>query len=258
MTPELRSALANKLLTLADDELILAHRHSEWAGHGPILEEDIAFANLSLDEMGHATLWYGAYQELTGESPDRMAFFRDAAAFRNVQMVELPNGDWAFSMLRQYLFDTAEMVQLTRLVESSYQPIAAAAAKIRLEELYHLRHTSQWVRRLGLGTDESNGRMQHALNQLWPYAQQLFVPLPDESLLVEAGMVGVSRSASETTAELYQQWLPTVRDHLTNAGLSIPDNDQPPTTSRAEHTPHLTALLAEMQMVARLDPQAQW
>ena len=258
MTPELQTALADKLLALADDELILAHRHSEWAGHGPILEEDIAFANLSLDEMGHATLWYEAYQELTGTEPDRLAFFRGPADFRNVQMVELPNGDWAFSMLRQYLFDTAEMVQLTALVVSSYQPIAAAAAKIRLEELYHLRHTSQWVKRLGLGTEESNGRMQRALDELWPYAQQLFVPLPAESLLVEAGIVGVSRSASETTADLYQQWLPTVRDHLTNAGLIIPDNDQPPTRSRAEHTPHLSRLLAEMQMVARLDPEAAW
>jgi ring-1,2-phenylacetyl-CoA epoxidase subunit PaaC len=251
MTPERRNALAAKLLALADDELILGHRHSEWAGHGPILEEDIAFANLALDEMGHATLWYEAYQELTGEEPNKIVFFRDAAGFRNVQMVELPNGDWAFSMLRQYLFDTAEMVQLSRLVESSYEPIAAAAAKIRLEELYHLRHTSQWVKRLGLGTEESNGRMQRALNELWPYAQQLFVPLPDESLLIEAGMV-------RETAELYQQWLPTVRDHLTNAGLTIPHADRPSTTSRTEHTSHLTALLAEMQMVARLDPQAKW
>jgi ring-1,2-phenylacetyl-CoA epoxidase subunit PaaC len=251
MIPELRDALAAKLLALADDELILAHRHSEWAGHGPILEEDIAFANLALDEMGHATLWYEAYQELTGEDPDKTVFSRDAAGFRNVQMVELPNGDWAFSMLRQYLFDTAEMVQLTPLVESSYEPLAAAADKIRLEELYHLRHTSQWVRRLGLGTAESNGRLQRALDELWPYARQLFVPLPDEQLLVDAGMVGAS-------ANLYQQWLRTTTNHLTQAGLALPDESQPPSQSRADHTPHLAALLAEMQMVARLDPQAAW
>jgi ring-1,2-phenylacetyl-CoA epoxidase subunit PaaC len=251
MNPELRSALAAKLLALADDELILAHRHSEWVGHGPILEEDIAFANLALDEMGHATLWYEAYQELTGEEPDRMVFFRDTAAFRNVQMVELPNGDWAFSMLRQYLFDTAEMVRLSRLVESSYEPIAAAAAKIRLEELYHLRHTNQWVKRLGLGTEESNGRLQRALDELWPYAQQLFVPLPNEHLLVKAGIVG-------ETDNLHQQWLQTTTGHLTQSGLTLPDESQPPSQSRADHTPHLAALLAEMQMVARLDPQAAW
>jgi ring-1,2-phenylacetyl-CoA epoxidase subunit PaaC len=251
MTPELRRTLAAKLLALADDELILAHRHSEWAGHGPILEEDIAFTNLALDEMGHATLWYEAYQELTGESPDKLAFFRDATAFRNVQLVELPNGDWAFSMLRQYLFDTAEMVQLTRLVESSYEAIAAAAAKIRLEELYHLRHTSQWVKRLGLGTEESHGRLQRALDELWPYAQQLFVPLPDETLLVKARMVG-------ETAVMHREWLQTVHTHLTSANLAIPDKDQPPATSRTDHTPHLATLLAEMQMVARLDQQAAW
>ena len=251
MTPELQTALANKLLALADDELILAHRHSEWAGHGPILEEDIAFANLALDEMGHATLWYEAYQELTGQAPDKMAFFRDAPAFRNVQLVELPNRDWAFSMLRQYLFDVAEMVQLSQLINSSYEPIAAPAAKIRLEELYHLRHTSQWVKRLGLGTEESNGRLQRALDELWPYAQQLFVPLPDEQLLVESGMV-------TEAIGLHQTWLQTTTEHLTQSGLTLPTESQPVSQNRTEHTPHLTSLLAEMQMVARLDPAAMW
>ena len=96
------------MVALADDELILAHRNSEWTGHGPILEEDIAFSNIAQDEMGHATLWYNILQKETGETPDQMVFFRDAAAYRNVQMVELPKGDWAFSMLRQYLFDAAE------------------------------------------------------------------------------------------------------------------------------------------------------
>ena len=127
---------------LADDELILGQRDSEWTGHAPILEEDIAFSNIAQDELGHATIWYGLLSELTGEEPNELVFFRDFDDFRNVTLVELPNGDWAFSMLRQYLFDAFEMVRLSQLLESLYRPVAEAAAKIRMEELYHYRHTS--------------------------------------------------------------------------------------------------------------------
>ncbi len=251
LTPERQQALADYLLALADDELILAHRNSEWTGHGPILEEDIAFTNIALDEMGHAKIWYGLVHKLTGDDPDRLVFFRDAADYRNVQMVELPKGDWAFSLLRQYLFDTAETARLPYLAQSSYPPIAAAAAKIRPEEIYHLRHTQSWVKRLGLGTDESNRRMQNGLNDLWPYAQQMFAPLPGEDLLAAAGIVGAGTA-------VHAAWLNVVTQHLTDSGLQIPANDQPPTNGRANHTSHLDALLADMQLVARLDPKAKW
>ncbi|HEX6384906.1 MAG TPA: 1,2-phenylacetyl-CoA epoxidase subunit PaaC [Anaerolineae bacterium] len=250
MNSEVKRALRDRIVALADDEMILAHRHSEWAGHGPILEEDIAFANIALDEMGHASTWYGLLPALTGEDPDQMVFFREAGDYRCVQMVVLPKGDWAFSMLRQYLFDGAEMVQLGHLADSAYRPLAEAAAKIRTEEIYHLRHTSQWVRRLGLGTEESNWRLQRALDELWPYAQQLFVPLPDEGLLVEARIV-------KETAVLHDEWQQVVRHHLEESGLRVPDN-RPPVSSRTEHTEHLPPLLEEMQIVARLDPEAEW
>ena len=238
-------------MALADDELILAHRHAEWTGHGPILEEDIAFTNIALDELGHAQLWYNLLSELTGADPDILVFFRDVDDFRNVQLVELPNGDWAFSLLRQYLFDTAEMFRLPQLVNSSYEPIAAAAAKIRSEELYHLRHTQSWVKRLGLGTEESHGRMQQGLNSLWSYAQQLFAPLPEEHLLVAEGIIG------DGTA-IHDAWLNTVMGFLVEAGLQVPANKQPPTTSRQKHTGHFSQLLTEMQLVARVDPDARW
>lgn len=251
MEPGVKEALRARIRALADDEMILAHRNSEWAGHGPILEEDIAFANIALDEMGHASIWYGLLQALTGDDPDRMVFFRDPADYRNVQMVELPKGDWAFSMLRQYLFDAAEMVQLGHLAQSAYRPLAEAAAKIRTEEIYHLRHTGQWVKRLGLGTEESQGRLQRALDELWPYAQQLFVPLPGEERLVEAGIVVAA-------AALHEQWRQAVTSHLEEAGLRLLAGDRPPTASRSQHTEHLPALLAEMQAVARLDPEASW
>ena len=173
-------ALADYLLALADDELILGHRNSEWTGHAPILEEDIAFANLAQDEIGHARLWYGLVNDLGGPEPDRLVFFRSAAEYRNAPILELPKGDWAFSMLRQYLFDVGEAQRLPLLAGSPHRPLAEAAAKIRTEEIYHLRHTHAWIERLAQGTQESHRRVQAALDLLWPFAVQLFQPLPGE------------------------------------------------------------------------------
>lgn len=251
MNPQYQNALAQKLLAMADDELILAHRNSEWTGHGPILEEDIAFTNMALDEMGHAATWYRLRQELTGEDGDTAVFFRTAADYRNVQMMELPKGDWAFSMLRQYLFDVYERVHLDQLAATAYRPLAEAAAKIRTEEIYHLRHTQTWVRRLGLGTEESHRRMQNALDQLWPFAQQLFVPLPIEDLL----STEVLTTPLDT---LHHEWWQITTQHLADSGLETPPDNTPPTTNRADHTEYLVSLLAEMQSVARLDPEAKW
>jgi ring-1,2-phenylacetyl-CoA epoxidase subunit PaaC len=231
---------------MADDELVLGHRDSEWTGHAPILEEDIAFANIAQDEIGHAMLWYGLVHDLTGDVPDQLVFFREPAAYRNVQLVELPKGDWAFSMLRQYLFDAAESARLALLVASRYPPMAEVAAKIRTEEIYHYRHTHGWVRRLALGTDESHRRVQSALDQAWPYAQQLFVPLPDEGSLAEAGLVPAAES-------LRQSWRDLTLPLLLEAGLAVPDSAQPAARDRQQHTPHLEQLLAEMQEVARLE-----
>lgn len=250
--PVVTAALAERLLAMADDELILAHRNSEWAGHAPILEEDIAFSNIALDEMGHAAIWYGLRQELTGDDPDRLVFFRHAGEYRNVQMVELPKGDWAFSMLRQYLFDAAEKVALSHLRASSHQPLAGAAAKIQIEEIYHLRHTGLWLKRLGLGTEDSHGRLQAALDTLWPYARQLFVPLPGDAALVRAGII-------PDAALLWREWEDMVRPFLIECDLAIPEDALPRRDiSRTEHTESLMALLAEMQAVARTDPTAEW
>jgi ring-1,2-phenylacetyl-CoA epoxidase subunit PaaC len=251
MDKDLKETLRRKLLSMADDELILAHRNSEWTGHAPILEEDIAFSNIAQDELGHATLFYGLINALTGEEPDQLVFFREAADFRNVQMVELPKGDWAFSMVRQYLFDAFEMVRATLLLNGEYRPLAKAVAKIRQEELYHYRHTSQWLRRLGLGTEESHGRTQIALNSLWPYAFQLFAPIEGENDLITAGFV-------PNPEELHHSWEVVVLPHLGSAGLRIPDIEMTPDADRSRHTEHLPALLNELQSVARSDPEAVW
>lgn len=255
LQPEIAQALARKLLAMADDELILAHRNSEWCGHAPILEEDIAFANIAQDELGHAGLWYGLLQALDGSDPDRLVFFREAPDYRNVRMVELPNGDWAFSMLRQYMFDSYETVLLQRLVDSALEPLAQAAAKARREEIYHLRHTQTWVQRLGLGTEESRRRMQEALDTLWPYTVQLFLPLPGEERLVQANI-------APPTRQLQAHWRETVVPFLQSSGLALNQstmgNDGDETTSRRQHTEHLPRLLEELQSVARLDPEASW
>lgn len=252
MNPFTPNALTAQVLALADDELILGHRNSEWTGHAPILEEDIAFSNIAQDEIGHAILWYRIFENLTSRDSDYLVFFREARDFSNVQMMELPKGDWAFTMVRQYLFDAFEMTRLKHLTASSYQPIADAAAKIRTEEIYHYRHTVNWVKRLGLGTEESHRRMQNALDEVWGYALQLFVPLPDEAGLVAEKIVAKSD-------EVKSEWEAIVSPVLRESNLIIPSTRTPACSSREQHTEHLTTLLAEMQETARLEnPDVKW
>lgn len=250
-----KKALAAYLVAMGDDELILGHRDSEWTGHAPILEEDIAFANLALDEIGHARLWYELAADLMGVDrarfPDQQVYFRPAADFRCLQFVELPKGDWAFSMVRQYLFDAFEQHHLVGLVKSKHQPLADVAARIRTEELYHLRHTQAWVPRLGLGTEESRARMQAALDELWPYAQALGAPLPGALELLEAGLVPGSSS-------LFDLWSEEVTQFLKEAGLQVPPADNDVQADRAVHSEYFPALISDLQEVAQLDPEAQW
>ena len=250
-----KQALASYLIAMGDDELILGHRDSEWTGHAPILEEDIAFANVALDEIGHARLWYELAADLMGADraryPDQQVYFRPAADFRCLQLVELPKGDWAFSMVRQYLFDAFKQHRLTGLLGSKHQPLADVAARIRTEELYHLRHTRAWVPRLGLGTEESCARMQAALDELWPYSQALGAPLPGELELLEAGLVPGSSS-------LFDLWSEEVTQFLKEAGLQVPPANNDVQADRAVHSEYFPALIADLQEVAQLDPEAQW
>ncbi|HLF37803.1 MAG TPA: 1,2-phenylacetyl-CoA epoxidase subunit PaaC [Anaerolineales bacterium] len=255
MKAELQEALANYLTAIGDDELILAHRDSQWAGHAPILEEDIGFANLALDELGHASIWYRLAAELRNVDPDRhpdtLVFARPASEFRNVRMVELPNGDWAFSMLRQYLFDASEQVRLNALAASQYPGLAEAAAKIRTEELYHLRHTRAWVRRLGLGTQQSNRKMQTALDLLYPHALQLFVEGAGELALAQAGLV-------PRPDRLLASWASQVSEEFIASELRLPDGNLSTPAGRTAHTSHLEPLVAELQQVARLETGVAW
>lgn len=257
MNTELKEALSEYMLSMGDDELILGHRNSEWSGHAPIIEEDIAFANIALDEIGHASVWYSLLAELASEDPqtypDQLVFFRNPKDFRNVQLVELPKGDWAFSMLRQYIFDVFENKHLTALASSQYSPLAEAAAKIRTEEIYHLRHTSAWIKRLGLGTEESNRRLQNALDQILPLAGQLFSPLKHEKTLASEEYV-------PGRDQLERKWQSEVMPFLKECGLEVSEQVRftESQMTRNQHTPNLKVLIIEMQSVARMDTQAKW
>lgn len=252
MNEAFKSALIARLTALADDEVILAHRNSEWIGHGPLLEEDIALANLVQDELGHAQIWLSLRQELDGSDPDQLIFWRNPQEYTCAEMLELPRGDWGFTLLRQYLFDAYEANWLAAASHSQYTPLAHAAHKIAREERFHLQHSALWVRQLGLGTPRSQQRMQAALNILWPYAQQLWIAPPGESPLVEAGWL-------PEPAQLRENWLAQTIPHLQASGLSLPLQTAYQPTSRHRHTEHLSLLLAEMQSVARsAAPTTPW
>lgn len=254
MDQQILNTLRDQLLAWGDDEFVLGHRDSEWCGHAPILEEDIAFANIALDELGHAQTWYILLAQLleedTNRYPDQLVYHRPAAAFRNVQLVEFPNGDWAFSMLRQYLFDQMEVIRLDQLRNSLYPPMAEAASKLVKEEVYHLRHTRAWVKRLSGGTEESHRRVQQALAELWPAALQLFIPLKEEAQLVASSVIPASHA-------LQSAWIEEAGAFMKSCDLAIPKS-HPHQSSRQAHTTSFSSLIAELQSVNHLDLEAEW
>lgn len=251
MPEPLREAVGNLLLAMADEEVLIGHRDSEWVGHAPILEADIAIASIAQDEIGHAILWYSLLQELGWPDPDRMAYFRDPPEFRNATLVELPRGDWAFTVVRQFLFDFAEKVRLEALIGSAWAPLAEAAAKVRREETYHLMHSRAWIARLGDATEESHQRMQAALDLAWPHALGLFEPAPGEALRVAEGI-------QPPEAELRARWEAEVRPILEAASLVIPQAEPIYGGRAGRHTEHLASLLADFQLVARSGLGETW
>lgn len=248
----LRGPLIARLTALADDEIVLAQRGGEWTGHAPILEEDIALANIAQDELGHALLYLGLRSALDGSDPDRLAMFRDPGEYRCARLVELPRGDWALTMVRQFLYDAYEALWLQQAQASRYAPLAEVAQKAVREEKFHLQHTALWVERLALGTPESARRTQAALDELWPYTAQLFTPLEGEAELVAAGLV-------PDLARVQAEWEALVGPRLFGrCGLKRPGNSEPRAgADRATHTEHLAPLLLTMQAVAREVPEAQ-
>jgi ring-1,2-phenylacetyl-CoA epoxidase subunit PaaC len=242
------------LLRRADDALILGHRLSEWCGHAPMPEEDMALANLGLDLIGQARTLYdaAAAAEGAGNDEDRYAYLRDAPQFRNLLLTELPNGDFARTIVRQFFY-SAFADPYWRAMQGSADPtLAAIAAKSEKESAYHLRHTAEWVIRLGDGTDESHRRAQAALDALWPYTGEMFEADEPERGLIAAGIAIDPSGLRET-------WDATLRTVLTRAGLAQPTGSWMQSGGRTgRHTEHLGHLLAEMQHLARTYPGAAW
>lgn len=194
-----RDILAGILIALGDDELILGHRHSEWTGFAPHIEEDVAFSSIAQDEIGHASAYYAIVGKITGEEPDAIAFGRDADGYRNALLCERSNGDWAYTLARHWLYDTADDVRLETLAESSDTDLASLARKIRREERYHLIHADTWMRRVAHGPVEARTRVGEALRLTFPDALGLFEPFEGEDAALAKGFLATSSKELEAT-----------------------------------------------------------
>ena len=239
---------------LGDDSLILGHRISEWASHGPFLEEDIALGNVALDYIGRARMYYTYAAQLSADdkTEDDFAYLRDEREFQNHLINELPKGDFAYTIVRQLFIDVFNSLYLPLLQTSKDETIAAVADKAVKETRYHLRRSKDWSIRLGDGTPESHQRMQKALGELWGYVHELFEPDELEKRLI-------AQSIAVDTSTLKDQWLAQVTDILSAATLEVPDAEWAVRGGRAGyHTEHLGHLLAVMQSVPRRYPGAKW
>jgi ring-1,2-phenylacetyl-CoA epoxidase subunit PaaC len=233
------------LLRRGDDALVLGQRLAEWLGHGPQLEEDIAAANISLDLIGEARLWLtlAGEREGRGRDEDQLAYLREQHEFRNCTMVELPNGDYAFTIVRRLLFDVYQKVLFKGLSSSGDEQVAAIAAKAAGENAYHCEHSADWTIRFGDGTEDSHRRAQAALDALWPYTEEWFVA---DDVDPDAGA-------------LREPWRREVEPVLAQATLAVPPATRFLSTGRrGAHSEHLGYLLAEMQVLQRTHPGAQW
>jgi ring-1,2-phenylacetyl-CoA epoxidase subunit PaaC len=240
--------LKDYLLHLADTTLILSHRNSEWCGHGPVLEQDIALTNISLDLLGQSRLFYQYAAELIGNTDeDKLAYLRTEREYKNLLLVEQPNGDWGQTILRQYLFSQFQQLLFQQLLQHSDEHLAAIATKSLKETNYHVRWSSEWVIRLGDGTDESKQRMLHAVGELWRYTGEMFVSADYESV------AGIDFNS------LKEQWIEKVKAVLEEATLAVPEKTFMQTGGKTGmHTEHLGYILSDLQYMQRAYPNSQW
>jgi len=241
-------------LRLADTALILGHRLSEWVGHSPVIEEDLAFGNMGLDLIGQARALYtyaGAI-EAKGRDEDDLAYLRDAADYRNLLLVEQPNGDFAATMVRQLLYAAFAHPYFEALSGSKDETLAAIAAKAAKEMAYHVRHAAEWAIRLGDGTDESHARAQDALDELWPYTGEMFEADQVERALIDTGI-------AVDPAPLRALWSKSIEDVLAEATLARPRDGHMQSGGRSgRHSEHLGHILSELQFLQRAYPGATW
>lgn len=265
------------ILRLADDALITGHRLSEWCGHGPILEQDIALSNAALDHLGRARSLYQYGAELFNAMPpekkkdyftsialqgiidkgealdeDNLAYLRDGWDFKNILLLEQPNNDWAYTVARAFFYDAFNYFYFTELVKSNDAATAAIAEKTLKEVTYHLRWSSEWVIRLGDGTEESHSRMQQAVNELWMFTGELFIPAPYETEMQQQGL-------APDVKELQPLWMEHIRIIFAEATVSIPTGTWMQQGGKeGRHSEHLGYILAELQFMQRTYPGMKW
>ena len=241
-------------LRRADDALILGHRLSEWCGHAPMLEEDMALSNIALDLIGQARALYAYAAAVEGRDndEDKLAYLRDVRQYRNLLLVERPNGDFARTMVRQLFYSAFADLYWRGMMASADATLAAIAAKSEKESAYHLRHASEWIIRLGDGTDESHARAQGAIDELWAFTGEMFTVDESERGLIDAG-IGVDPLL------LMPEWLVRVTDVTREATLTLPENNWMQQGGRdGRHSEHLGHLLSELQSMQRTFPGATW
>lgn len=246
--------LYNLLLHLADNDLILGQRLSEWCGHGPALEQDIALSNIALDLIGQAEMWFQYAQSLgvNDKDQDQLAFTRNEWEYKNVLLVEYPNTDFGYTIVRQFFFDVFHKLVLTKLKESADTQIAAIAEKSLKEVNYHVKFSSEWLIRLGDGTEVSHQKVQTAVNELCDFANELFIPTDSESILAKAD-IGYDLESMRST------WVSEVRNVLKIATLDAPeDKGHQKGGKNGVHTEYFGHLLSEMQFLQRAYPNLNW
>lgn len=241
-------------LRRADDALILGHRLSEWCGHAPTLEEDMALSNIALDLLGQARELYSYAAGVEGKDndEDKLAYLRDVRQYRNLLLVEQPNGDFARTIVRQFFYSAFADLYWRAMMRSSDQTLAAIAAKSEKESAYHLRHVSEWVIRLGDGTEESHARTQAAIDDLWSFTGEMFSVDDGERALIDMGV-------AIDPATLRPQWLRTISDVVREATLMLPKGEWMQQGGRdGRHSEHLGHLLSELQYMQRTFPGLTW
>ncbi len=252
MTEIYKKAVIELIYKMADDQLVIGHRNSEWTGLGPILEEDIAFSSMAQDKIGQSQALYQLLHELGEADPDTLGFMRNAKQFHCCHLVQLPIGEYSFSLMRHFLFDHAEALRFEMLSKSSYEPLAKLARKYKGEIKYHTFHADTWVKQLGKANEESHNKMQIALNDCFNMALGIFENGPYENILIDEHIF-------EGEEELKNRWLENISNVLKPSTLDIPTNVEAIYGGRkGNHTEFLQPLLDEMTEVYKIDPSAEW
>jgi len=254
LDPRTRAALAELLFTIADDEFVSGFTDSEWTGIAPLLEEDVAISSISQDELGHARALYQLLVDVVadGRDEDQLAYDRSPDEYRHCRLLDHPRGDWADTIARRYLYDTADGIRLDALAESSFAPLRELVAKIRREERYHLMHVSAWLERLASAGGEPRERLLLALDRLAPDAGTVLSPLPNDLSLVMAGIIDSSFD------ELDARWRVEVGRVFERLGLSMVLPVADPLTARTNHSDAFRWLHGEFTAVRREQPGATW